>query len=308
MGSSPIYGICRAGNFPEVLGTAIEADWSRCSFASVSQIAAVAAVQIASSHIGMRQSAIPSPSADTYVSRIGYYETVGIPHLENFTRRSANDRFMPLAIIEEHRTNDVAAGLRKTVTSHLPFSASATDMMDYAFGEVVDNVLQHSKSFSPGLACSQFYPTGNYVEVCIADCGVGIAKSMADNPAYSGLSPDGLMAKAFEQGAGQYVGVPSFGSDRVSLGMGLWTAANVVRVLGGNIWAVSKSCGIDVSESGTFPVNGLYFPGTLICMRFPVTDTEVSERDVLGTGSDLPVRWSPSDGWHYDGEDDDILW
>lgn len=284
------------------------ADWTGCGFASISHIAAVAAVQSAALAYRMPRSCIPSKVADQYISRMDYYKIAGIEHEEKFIRHPENDRFLPLAQIEEFGANLVASRLRSTVTSHLAFSESAIDMVDYAFGEVLDNVLQHAKALSPGVACSQYYPTGNFVEVCIADCGRGIVASMANNPSYSGLNDDALLAKAFERFTGEYFGVPAYGSPNVSGGMGLWVAANVVRALGGHIWAVSRGNAIDVSTSGIQSVSGMYYPGTVVTMRFPVTSKTISGDDIFGNGSDQVARWTPSDSWWYEGSDEDVLW
>lgn len=306
--ASPLWGICWRGNFPSEVPCPSEADWSGCGFASVSHIAAVAAVQSAALAYRMPRLCEPSVSADQYISRMDYYKIVGIEHKEGFTRHPEGDRFLPLSQIEEFGANLVASRLRTTVTSHLPFSDSAVDMVDYAFGEVLDNVLQHAKAPSPGVACSQYYPNGNFVEVCIADCGRGIAASMANNSSYSGMDADSLLAKAFDRFTGEYFGVPVYGSPNVSGGMGLWVAANVVRALGGHIWVVSRGNAVDVSESGTQCIPGMYYPGTVVTMRFPVTDKAVSGDDVFGNGSCRIARWTPDDSWWYEGSDDDVLW
>ena len=306
--ASPLWGICLRGNFPENVPCATEADWSLCGFASVSHIAAVAAVQSAAMAYRMPRSCRPSAAADRYVSRMDYYKIVGIEHEEPFSRHPEGDRFLPLSQIEEFSANDVASRLRSTVTSHLSFSDSAIDMMDYAFGEVLDNVLQHAKAPCPGIACSQYYPSGNFVEVCIADCGRGIASSMAGNAEYSGLTRDELLAKSFDRCTGEFFGVPAYGSPNVSGGMGLWVAANVVRALDGHIWVVSRESAVDVSASGVHPLSGMYYPGTIVTMRFPVSDKTVSGDDVFGNGRIETARWTPSDSWWYEGSDDDVLW
>lgn len=306
--ASPLWGICAEGNFPHSIPCDTIADWSQCRFASISHIAAVTAVQNASYESGMHRSCVPSSSVNQYISRMNYYELAGIDHEECFTRHSERDKFLPMAQIEDHNANDIATRLRSTVTSHLPFSESAVDMMDYAFGEVLDNVLQHSRTYSRGIACSQYYPHGNYVEICIADCGQGIPKSMSGNHLYSGLDDGDLLIKAFDRFTGEYYGIPSYGTSRVSGGMGLWTASNIARALGGYIWAVSTGSALEVSSSGTKRIDGEYFPGTIICMRFPVTSRVVTGDDILGNSSNDAVRWTPSDSWWYEGSDEDVLW
>ena len=306
--ASPLWSVCRSGNFPTAISCDVIVDWSHCSFAPVSHIAAAAAVQSAAYSFGFHTSCIPSNSADRYIARMDYYKMVGIEHNDGFIRHAERDRFLPLSRIEEFGANEVAAKLRSTVTSHLSFSESAVDMMDYAFGEVLDNVLQHSKTLAPGIACSQFYQRGNYVDVCVADCGRGVPASMSNNLGYRGLDDNALLVKAFDKFTGEYFGVPDYGSSEVSGGMGLWIAANIVKALSGHIWVVSMGSAIDVSVKGIESVSGMYFPGTVVCMRFPVSDKVISGDDVFGNGSKQPTRWTPGDSWWYEGSDDEVLW
>lgn len=308
MGSSPIMSLCARGNFPESFPHGLEANWSACSFVSISQIAAVAEVQSAVQSHGGSCSCRPSAFIDQYISRMDYYRLLGINHPEGFKRHAAEDRFLPLSPIGESGANEVAAQLRATVTSHLAFSSSAIDMIDWAFGEVLDNVLQHSRTSVPGLVCSQYYRMGNYVEVCVVDCGCGIPVSMGRNPSYAGLDGDALLARAFERETGEFYGNSDYGTSRVSGGMGLWATANIIRALDGRIWSVSLGHAVEVSPTGTSALPGMYYPGTIICMRFPVTDKEITGDAVLRNGELSPVRWSPSDSWSYEGNDDDVLW
>lgn len=308
MASSPLWDICRKGNFPTDIPCHIRANWKFCKFASVSQIAAAAIVQSAANSSGMNCESIPSATADRYISRMDYYKMAGIKHDEDFLRHSEGDRFLPLTKIEVYKTNEIAERLKSMVISHLSFSDSAVDLMQNAFGEVLDNVLQHAKTSVPGLSCSQYYPKDNFVEVCIVDCGCGISASMANNPAYSDLDDEDLLKTAFDRYTGEFYGVPAYGTANVSGGMGLWIAANIVRALGGRIWAVSRENAIEISPEGSKSFGGMYFPGTIICMRFPVTNRVITGDEVFGNGNQSAMRWSPSESWWYEGSDDEVLW
>jgi hypothetical protein len=87
---------------------------------------------------------MPSKKVDGYVSRMDFYQVLEIEHQEAFFRHSEGDRFMPLKRLSNNEINDIATQLRETITSHLDFDSSAVDMIDYSFGEILDNVLMHS--------------------------------------------------------------------------------------------------------------------------------------------------------------------
>lgn len=302
----PLESTCAVGNFPKDPTTGIHVDWSPCKFVSVSQLTAVTEVQMAAAAVGNGHSAAMGP-AEQYMSRMNYFDRVHCAHVEDFTRHAEMDRFLPLTEIDGS-ANDTATRLRSTVTSNLSFSKSAQEMMDYAFGEVIDNVLTHSKTKVPGLVCSQYYSTMSYVEVCVADSGVGIPQTMSQNPRYHRASNVDLLAKAFQRNTGEYIGRTDYGSNKVSGGMGLFITAKVAKVLGGHIWTISYDSAIEISGHGTHALSGLYYPGTVICMRFPLSDRTITRGEVFDDGSKDTLRWTETDGLYTEEDDGIILW
>lgn len=240
---------------------------------------------------------------------MNYYKIRGVKRDEGFSRHAAEDRFVPLSEIpvdeNEADPNGVASMLRSVITSHLDMSESLSDMLDYSFGEMLDNIVQHSRSVSPGVAGAQYYKDGCYVEVCVADAGVGIAKSMNGNPSYKGFDKDRLVSMAFQDKTGEFYGQSKFGTSHVSAGMGLAFAARLVRAVGGHIWAITGNTALHISSTGEKSIHGLYYPGTLIVMRVPETEDEIPKSAMICGGNDLPIRWNPDDGIYTDN---DPLW
>jgi anti-sigma regulatory factor (Ser/Thr protein kinase) len=302
----PIILTCKEGNFPKNLSVGIHVDWTDCSFVSVSQLAAITEVQMAAEIAGYADYATMGP-AKQYMARMDYFKRLKWSYSEEFTRHPEMYRFLPLTEIDDS-ANDTATKLRATVTSHLSFTESAQDMMDYAFGEVIDNVLTHSKTSASGLVCSQYYANMNYVEVCVADSGIGIPQTMSRNPLYQGTSDAELLAKAFELNTGEYIGRTDYGTNEVSGGMGLFITSRVAKALSGHVWAVSYSSAIEISDSGTRTLSGLYYPGTVICMRFPLSNKIVTRDEVFDDGNKDTLRWTETGGFYAEEEDGLSLW
>lgn len=237
-----------------------------------------------------------------YMQRADYYSVLGIDVPEDFKRHDTSTRLLPVSKIPinelEAEPNRIAGQLKTMILSHLRLSESVSDNMDLALGEIIDNVVQHSGASAPGVACAQYYPSEAYIEICVADCGVGIPVSMAENPDYAGFSDADLLAMAFEQKTGQWYGRSHTGTNKVSGGMGLSYASHLVRAIGGHIWAISHSTAVHLSCAGTEELKGLFYPGTLIVMRVPETLDEVSEIEMYGEGSDSPSLWNDVDGRH----------
>lgn len=314
--ASPLAGVCSWGNMPAHLhSAAVTADWSQSSFVSISQIAAVAQVQLDSlERCGIPASiSAPSGNVDSYISRMNYYSIVGTPRGESFTRHSPHGRFMPMErICPDRNSNDIPGMLSSVVLDHISTSDTVKDAVSFAFGEVVDNVIQHSESSCGGLACAQFYPKAAsvpYVEYCVTDSGRGIAASMSDNEQYIGINPAMLVAKAFERGTGQWYGRVPDGSSKVSGGVGLSISERLAKALGGIVWCVSHGNAVEIRDGVTKTIDGLYFPGTIVTVRLPVPcDAVINESDLFDGGEDRPMRWSPQEGRYYEDEDDWELW
>lgn len=311
MASSPVAALCRTGNLPQDATRGVDADWASVTFASIAQLGAIAAVQLCGKTAGNEQHTTrPRQNVMSYMQRADYFSTLGIDVPEGFKRHDTSTRLLPVSKIPidelEAEPNRIAGQLKTLILSHLKLSESVSDNMDLALGEIIDNVVQHSGASAPGVACAQYYPSDAFIEVCVADCGVGIPASMAENPDYVGLSDADLLAMAFEQKTGQWYGRSHTGTNKVSGGMGLSFASHLVRAIGGHIWAISHSTAAHLSRAGTEELEGLFYPGTLIVMRVPETLDEVSEIEMTGEGSDNPSLWNDVDGRH--SGDSGALW
>lgn len=312
IGKSPIYGLCRGGQLPANARSGLDVDWSDVGFCSVSQMAALAAIQKAGTGAHVRQRyALPLSDACSYMLRMDYCKVLGIEREESFSRHDPADRFVPLTAIPVDEMSADPGGtadkLTRVVSSNAGFNGSTSDTLGLAFCEMIDNIVQHSEAESPGIAGAQWFPRYGYVETCVADCGVGIPASMRSNEGYSGKSDIELLEMAFEWETGQWFGKSNFGTREVSGGMGLSYSANLARSLGGHLWAVSHSSALHISSAGVERVDGLFYPGTLISMRLPKSDREVLESDVLPNGRDVPIRYEPGEGL-YTEDDGGLLW
>lgn len=312
IGSSPIEEIC-SGSLPKDARGGIDVDWSDVTFCSVSQMAAIAAVQLAGvgAHSPQRYT-MPKSEACSYMIRMDYYKVLGIEREESFVRHDPRDRFVPLTKIpideNEADPGGIAKALKQVVSTQTGLDKSAADILDLAFCEVIDNVVQHSKAISPGLACAQYYPRGGYVEACVADCGVGIVESMRGNPLYSALDESEAMLAAFNNNTGEWYQRSRMGTNEVSGGIGLSYPARLIEALDGHLWAVSMDSAVHIHSGGRNPIDGLWYPGTLIVLRIPNVDKIILESDIWDDGEPMPIYWNEKEGRNYGEWGDNCLW
>ncbi len=314
--ASPLNELCCNGNLLDAEGCdCLTLDWSRVGFASITKMVALtqlgAAVQ---AHGGRVRVIPPSRSVDSYVSRMNFYRLLGLDMRESFRRHDPADRFIPARKIE---TADDPGWIATSVREMIMHCVEApgnqvAGFVDISFSEIMDNVINHSLSPAKGVAAGQYYPNMGFVELCVADSGQGIATSMGTNPLYANQSPLERVLSALEERQGQYVGRPAFRDSETSGGMGLTLAMRTTTALGGQMWIVSRKEAIEVTEVGASAVRGLYYPGTVVSLRLPVSHSStILESQIFPEGNDVPVSWSAAEGvyplWD-EGADDGILW
>lgn len=296
-----IYDLCLElrdvwshANVPDVV-----MDFARCSFISVSPIVLLAMFAKYSSKQGSKISFVNlEDGISSYLSRMNFYKFLDIENKENFKRHNPHDKFLPIenVSLSNYSINDIGDKIRKTIVKNCLFRRTTEGMLDYVFGEIVDNIVQHSASEVDGAVICQYYPSGKFLEICIADAGIGIQGSLAANPKYEGMDSYMLLTHAFSRNTGQYIETEYAGGDKVSGGMGLFTVKNLVEKMGGGMFVISNDAAASFYH-GTFSrLETPYYHGTLISIKVPTSSIELTSDDIFGDGKNKIIGWSPQEG------------
>ena len=283
-------------------------DLSKCKWMQIGEMVALASFFRAQRAKKLKLGGRYSPNSDVglYLSRMDFFKVQDIVRDESFRRHDSNERFLTLTPIrQDENTNEIPGKLRNIVLAKTDIDRSLVGALDYAFGEIVDNVLTHSRTPVEGLVGAQYYPSKGFVEFCVADGGVGVANTLRNNPAYCTMDDSELLIKAFEHGVGEDTSGFAANTKGYGCGFGLTFAARLVAATGGDLWMVSNTAGVHLQGSGVTQHTGFNAVGTTICMRIP-SNVRVTEDDVLKNGVNRLYNWD-SVG---DGSDsaDDILW
>ncbi|MBR3689574.1 MAG: ATP-binding protein [Eggerthellaceae bacterium] len=285
-------------------------DFSSSRFVMVGHVVACVAIGKYARFSGVNATARFSTNTDVfrYLQRVNFLDFVKADIREDFCRHAPNGRFLEVTKVSEDNATDVAQELRSVVSGSTGVNESVASALDYSFGEIVDNVINHSKTEVDALVAAQYYPSHRYVEFCVADCGIGIASSLSNNPDYASLSGQELLIKAFDEGVGERVGANFDGSPGSGLGHGLAFLARLIEASGGTAWVVSQENAAIICGGSREGVEGLYFPGTIICARIP-SDVAIKESDLRPNGADRSYYWDAQGNDSVDDIDiDDILW
>lgn len=247
-----------------------------------------------------------------YLQRINFFNYLNIDTPEEFLRHEAKG-FAEIQEIDNDGdavANEIPERFREIICNTTRLSLSALSAFDKAFGEIMDNVLTHSRTELHGIASAQCYPEKGFIEFCITDVGIGIPGSLRKNPRYESYSDSELLKQAFVYGIGENVSEPGLSDEFSGCGYGLAFASKLAAVSGGCLWAISYDSAIRIDGKGTEEIDGCWFPGTVLCMRIP-NDVTLLESDLDLDGKARPNRpfyWDMHGNDLEDIFEDDVLW
>jgi signal transduction histidine kinase len=176
--------------------------------------------------------------AFTYLQRMDFFRLSGVALPENFVRRPAEGRFVPLCRIDGGTVGgvqEICTALARCVFAELadsddPQTAGPFDMVEYATSELINNVIQHARG--PGFVAAQVYPQSGLVRLAVADCGIGIRQSFAEfeppfwDPAMSHLD---AVRTALQPKVSSKTHLPSAWGGPVNAGVGLSMLKEIAR-------------------------------------------------------------------------------
>lgn len=174
--------------------TAVSFDFSESKFISPFVIVGITAVANSLKTQGKRvelifNKSIPVPSYFNAIHFPGGYNFEGMTSaemnskLEDYTSKT----FIPLvlfptSLIDRESTlrENIISAIGSILKKQLKLTGNLLQAIYYLIDELTNNVADHSES-KKGILFAQFYPSKNYMDVCIADFGRGIKQTYLDS-------------------------------------------------------------------------------------------------------------------------------
>jgi len=148
--------------------------------------------------------------------------------------------------------------------------------MEWAVNEIIDNIMIHSQTVTPGVVCAQYYPSKKSLQIAITDMGIGIKKALESYSIFNSHSD--AIQNALMRGVTR---------DK-SVGQGNWLAGakEIVKKNGGRffIWSGNGSYFLDNERIYTRE-NPSFIKGTHISLDLK-TDIPVDLRETFIGESD----------------------
>lgn len=185
-------------------------------------------------------------------------------------------------VFDSHSLNDVYKQVMQTLTSHFEIEVSVLQAMSYCFYEILDNV--HIHSGKPlGTAITHFDAENNVLRVLVADDGMGIRESLAENDKFHDISEQDALRLCIEDSV----------TDGKGMGFGLYATTRMMKDIGLKFILHSGTHKL-VFKDGTTEIidNGLWL-GTIVYMEIS-TSMEINPNDVVDHRTNAEEQFNES--------------
>lgn len=213
-----------------------------------------------------------------YAAHIGFFEYFGVPFGQKPDVAQGSETYAPISV---RKTADV----RRTATarsiqigdvlhseaeqlSTLLTRTDTGDLQDtlaYSIREILRNVVEHSEADEYVFA-AQYWPGSGRVELVVADHGIGLARSLQENPELSVSDDEGALRNAILPGISSKAWRKSKRHDEwANSGYGLFMTASL-SAIGGSFSLISGSKMLTKSSNGEL-ISPFAWSGTAVVMH-----------------------------------------
>jgi len=236
--------------------------------------------------VNIKGSIFCKPECEDYVSRMNFYDSVGIKVVENFERQDPAGRFLEISQFKDDKeSNDLVNSVVNILRAQQITDDNILACLSFCLGELVGNVIEHSAPGEKlpltmgGWIVAQYYPKKRSIRIMIADNGQGIHNALTSNPKddkYKSYTPkmsiEDCVIKGVTNGAG--------------CGNGLYATSNFLEKNGGELYIHSGNHALRWTERGkhVFPTH--HWQGTIVFLQIK-SNVSVDVKDILDGNIDF---------------------
>lgn len=183
-------------------------------------------------------------------------------------------------VFDTDSINDVYSDVIKVLTSHFDIEVSVLQAINYCFYEVLDNVLIHSGR-PIGTVLTHYNQDENVLKILVADDGVGIRASLAENAKYETISEADALQACLNDSV----------TDGKGMGFGLFATSRLMKTIGINFIIHSGHHKL-ISDNSQISVksNGLW-NGTIVYLEVH-TNKDINPDDVVDHRTDVANQYN----------------
>ena len=183
-------------------------------------------------------------------------------------------------VFDAQTLNAVYRDVVKAMTSHFEIEVSVLQALSYCLYEMMDNV--HIHSGKPlGTAMTQYDNSQKTLRILIADDGMGIRASLAENERYKDVTEAEALRLCLLDSI----------TDGKGMGFGLYTTSRLVDSIGKEFILHSGRHKLIIKDSATSVIENGFWQGTLIYMEIG-TGEEIDPNQVVDHRADAAEEYN----------------
>lgn len=241
----------------------------------------------------------------TYPAHMGFFKSFGMDFGKFPGEAKNNNRYIPIRIyktidIKESARDlmvnpgEILEGFAKEISLVLTQDADSnlTEILRYCVREILRNIVEHSDSEKFGF-CAQYLPSYNKVSFAVLDRGIGVKKSLSNNPKLTLINDFEALEYALMPGISGKVYPGQKRKPKgewANSGYGLYMTSNICKN-GGSFFIGSGYNGIYISEKEARPLN-LKIDGTALNLTINLNQKENLNEILKQIRNKVPLRVS----------------
>lgn len=183
-------------------------------------------------------------------------------------------------VFDAQTLNAVYKDVVKAMTSHFDIEVSVLQALSYCLYEMMDNVHIHSGK-SLGTAMTHYDEHKKVLRILIADDGIGIRASLAENDIYRDVTEPEALKLCLEDKI----------TDGKGMGFGLYTTYRLVDSIGKEFILHSGSHKLIIEDEKTTVIKNGFWQGTLIYMEIG-TSEEIDPNQIVDHRTDAAEEYN----------------
>ena len=183
-------------------------------------------------------------------------------------------------VFDAQTLNAVYRDVINAMTSHFEIEVSVLQALSYCLYEIMDNV--HIHSGKPlGTAMTHYDDERKVLRILIADDGMGIRASLAENEKFKDITEPEALRLCLEDTV----------TDGKGMGFGLYTTSRLVDSIGKEFIMHSGSHKLIIKDGNTSVIENGFWQGTLIYMELG-TGEEIDPNQIVDHRADAAEEYN----------------
>ena len=192
----------------------------------------------------------------------------------------ASDNDVTIDVFDEKNIYDVYQRVVSVLTQYIDIETTVLQGMIYCFYELLDNVLTHSGK-ELGTVMTQYNADKHILSFLIADDGIGVRASLAENEKYNTITEPEALRICIEDSV----------TDGKGMGFCLFSTSLLNGLIGLmlEIWSGAYTMCVEKGRILLSPTE--FWQGTIVYMRLK-TNKEINPADVVANRTDVAAQYN----------------